>query len=414
MKYFLLSIIIFFLSINNVFSYVFWVFSDKENNVNEIIKFEKMYQIKIPIIWFIYDTFTKNDLKSFEKQINLLWKDRIYHVSISPFWYTAKEVLNWAYDTEYRRFFKFVKKSWIKVLFRTAHEMNWSWYSWSWDPQNYKKMWKRIWKLSREEGLNKSNILFIFSVNSIDLPKENWKLSVCNPWRKKLTNCLSFEDYYPGNKYVDLMWFTLYNWGRGRPEYWAHWRSFSNLLYDKRTKMFPRLKSYGKKIIIDELGTTAVNFQGKWTYQKVLNAYKNNYKSKNLWFEQANKVLKNEPSIVWAVYFNRDKTNWLTNIQKWELDWSAFNFKTNKFYLSILKLFVNNKINQLPFTKKKKIDIVKKYKKEIINFFKLVKKNKIKKNVLLNKLNTLKNKLNKQEEILLIEKLIYFTNKYYK
>lgn len=81
------------------------------------------------------------------------------------------------------------------------HEMNGSWYSWSGDPENFKRAWKRIYELSRNAGLSKENVLFVMSVNSQDLPSKdnriNGELVFCTPEVKKLTPCLTMEDYYP-------------------------------------------------------------------------------------------------------------------------------------------------------------------------------------------------------------------------
>lgn len=128
------------------------------------------------------------------------------------------------------------------------HEMNGSWYSWSGDPENFKKAWKHIHKISRDIGLSQSRILFVLSSNSQDLPSKNGILNgemiFCSPAARLKTSCIAMEDYYPGAEYVDLMGITLYNWGRGRYESWATWRSFDNLLLDSNTKMFERIKSY--------------------------------------------------------------------------------------------------------------------------------------------------------------------------
>jgi len=389
------------------FSYIFWVHSNQSNAVDDILQFESQFWVKNKIVGFIFDTFETGDLNFFQKQVNLLGKDRIYHISISPFGYTAKEVLDWAYDKEYKRFFSFVKKNNLKVIFRTAHEMNWSWYSWSGNPEDFKKMWQRVYKLSRDEGLTRENILFDFSVNSIDLPKwKNGRMIVCNPWYKKISNCLSFEDYYPGDKYVDIMGLTLYNWWRARSKYWAYWRSFANLLFDKKTKIFYRLKKYWKPIVIDELWTTAVNFSGKWSFSKVLNSYKYNYYWKNQWLKNAAKTLKQIPEIVAVVYFNKDKTNWFKNPMVWELDWSVFNYRTNKIYTGVLDLY-SNQSGKLPFVPTKQeilakyVDIINKF----VKFYSMADIEKIKK--VKQKLELLKN--NKQYSVL-VEYLIDLAN----
>jgi len=96
------------------------------------------------------------------------------------------------------------------------HEMNGSWYSWSGDPGNFKRSWRRIHQMSREIGLSPENILFVMSINSQDLPSKDGSIGgemvFCTPDEKKISHCLTMEDYYPGNAYVDLMGITLYNW----------------------------------------------------------------------------------------------------------------------------------------------------------------------------------------------------------
>lgn len=273
-----------------------------------------------------------------------LGKDRIYHVSISPFGYSAKEVASGKYDDSYLRFFAVVKKSGAKFAFRTMHEMNGSWYSWSGDPENFKKAWRHVYELSRTAGLDNTNILFIMSMNSQDLPSKNnvvgGEMVFCSPAMKKKTKCLSFEDYYPGDKYVDMMGITLYNWGRGRGESWAVWRSFSDLLNDNNTRMYARIKSYNKPLIIDEVGTTAVDFKGRWTADKAKSVYSSNYTLKNKWLDGMRTELSKHPDIKAVMYFNRDKTYGLTDRSKiGELDWAGLSLSMNKSYDSYMKFF---------------------------------------------------------------------------
>ncbi len=70
--------------------------------------------------------------------------------------------------------------------------------------------------MSRDIGLGASNILFVMSVNSQDLPSKDGSIGgemvFCTAEEKKISNCLTMEDFYPGNAYVDLMGVTLYNW----------------------------------------------------------------------------------------------------------------------------------------------------------------------------------------------------------
>ena len=58
------------------------------------------------------------------------------------------------------------------------------------------------------------------SVNARDLPAKGGKPSQkatfiqCEQNLKEKLKCATFEDYYPGDKYIDLMGVTFYNRGK--------------------------------------------------------------------------------------------------------------------------------------------------------------------------------------------------------
>lgn len=121
----------------------------EDNDAAEITALESKYGFKSQVVGYIFDTFGENDAITLQKGMETLGKDRVYHVSISPLGLSAKEVADGKYDEEYLRFFKIVKVSGARVVFRTMHEMNGSWFSWSGDPDNFKRAWKRVHGLSR-------------------------------------------------------------------------------------------------------------------------------------------------------------------------------------------------------------------------------------------------------------------------
>lgn len=279
-------------------------------------------------------------------------------MGISPFGYSAAEVASGVYDTQYIRFFEAVKETKAKFLFRTMHEMNGSWFSWSGDPESFKKAWVHIYELSRKAGLDNSNILFIFSVNSEDLPSLEegvigGEMIFCTPKLRLETLCKALEDYYPGDEYVDMMGLSLYNWGRGRPESWAHWNNFYTLFDNRSSDIYPRLQSYKKPIFLDEVGTTAVDFKGDWTFDKVVKAYEDDFGRKDYWIAQMREQIKRFPEIVGAMYFNRDKTRGFTigKTIPGELDWAALSTVTRKEYPAILRFFQDPDVTllSLPF-----------------------------------------------------------------
>ena len=192
----------------------------RDNSIQNIQRVEKEYKLDLPIVAFIFDPrgqHVEDQLNALNKQFG---EDRIYHISISPDSLTAKQVAEGMFDKEYKQFFDDVKKNNLRVIFRTMHEMNGGRYPRSSNPTTFKKAWIHVRDLSRAEGLTKSNILFDMSVNARDLPAKDGKPSQtatflqCQMKVKAKLKCPTFEDYYPGDKYVDLMGVTFYNRGK--------------------------------------------------------------------------------------------------------------------------------------------------------------------------------------------------------
>lgn len=90
---------------------------------------------------------------------------------------------------------------------------------------------------------------------------------------------------------------STYNWGRGRSESWAEWKSFADILDQKPNTPYIRLARFHKPIFIDEVGTTAVNFDGEWKNETALEKYKNDTGTKNAWFSGMDSTLKSRPEL---------------------------------------------------------------------------------------------------------------------
>jgi beta-mannanase len=86
--------------------------------------------------------------------------------------------------------------------------------------------------------------------------------------------CPTFEDYYPGDKYVDLMGVTFYNRGKGNSN--RRRGTPDQIVNAAGRKTLDRLKKFDKPIFVDEVGTTAVNYTGAYDFKKSLTVYQNN------------------------------------------------------------------------------------------------------------------------------------------
>ena len=330
-------------------SYLFGMKS-RDNTIGNIQQIEKEYKLDIPIVSFIFDPRGPEVEKLMSGLNSKLWEDKIYHISISPNMLTAKEVAAGKFDTQYTQFFKDVKKHNLRVIFRTMHEMNGGRYPRSSNPYRFKKARIHVRDLSRAEGLDQNNILFDMSVNARDLPAKWGKPSQkavfiqCQQNLKNKLNCPTFEEYYPGDTYVDLMGVTFYNRGKGNSN--RRRGTPDQIVNAAGRKTLDRLKKFDKPIFVDEVGTTAVNYTWAYNFTKSLEVYENNKSLKNARLLQLKDFLLRETRIVGAIYFNVDLTNGLKNWTLWELDRSVIDFASNKFYDKILDIYEAGKPNE--------------------------------------------------------------------
>ena len=163
---------------------------------------------------------------------------------------------------------------------------------------------------------------------------------------EKKQNCFTFEDYYPGEKYVDIMWVTFYN--RWKAGYNRHWLLPEQILNDKNRDTLKRLKSFKKPIFIDEVATTAVRYNWAYNQQSSQKSYINDYNFKNNRLVSLKNFMLKNPEILGMVYFNIDYTNWLSKWMIWESDRAIINLNNNKFYTWTYELYNNqSKANKI-------------------------------------------------------------------
>ncbi|HMY80403.1 MAG TPA: hypothetical protein PK048_00985 [Candidatus Absconditabacterales bacterium] len=306
-------------------SYTLGIFSQSKT-VQEILDNESnMVPYKFSTVAFILDDYLRQGSLVLKNIVDKLGTGRTYHLTLSPDMLTAKQVADGAFDEEYKAFFHDIKQYNLKVLFRTMHEMNGGRYPRSSDPTHFKKAWQRVRDLSRSEGLDQKNIQFIFSFNIHDMPVlrgyepgQHSKFFSCTPSRKTRTNCYTWEDYYNSGT-VDILGFTIYN--RGKATSNRLWLSFKDILNDPKRNQRNRILSTKKPIYIDEVGTTAVWYEGNYEYQKSLSSYRRDSIRKSQRLNDLATTLDYTSEIIGVNYFNVDYTNGLRNPIIGEADW---------------------------------------------------------------------------------------------
>ena len=129
------------------------------------------------------------------------------------------------------------------VIVRFAHEMNGTWFPWSLtnfdnSPGGFKRAWQHVVRQFRRVGAD--NVRFLWS-----------------PFQRCPT-CSSalYEEFYPGNRYVDYVGVTALNWGD------VAWTSLDGLLFETlpvlRRMTRTRANPLGKPVILPELGSNYV------------------------------------------------------------------------------------------------------------------------------------------------------------
>ena len=111
---------------------------------------------------------------------------------------------------------------------------------------------------------------------------------------------------------------------------------------------FSRLRALGKPIFIDEVGTTSANFIGEWSQEAARESYLSESGSirKNAWLHNLQEVVDSTPEIKGMLYFNRDRTDGLTDRSLiGELDWAALSFRLGKSYSGAIDMYKSRELS---------------------------------------------------------------------
>lgn len=169
--------------------------------------------------------------------------------------FALSKIINGDFDADLRTWAKSAGDFGTPIVVEYGTEMNGRWFPWNgvWNggsrltgygdagkadgPERFKDAYRRIIRLSREEGA--SNITWVFHVNHDDQPNEAWN---------------RFEEYYPGDEWIDWLGVSIY--GAQKPSD-RYWEEFPPLM----DKVYPRLRALApsKPIALLEFGVTSGN-----------------------------------------------------------------------------------------------------------------------------------------------------------
>lgn len=178
------------------------------------------------------------------------------------------------YDAYVRQWARDVRAWGKPLLLRFAYEMNGYWMPWSEgvngnQPGEYVAAWRHVHDLFTEEGV--TNVSWV------------WAPNVANP------NTTPLPALYPGDRYVDWVGLSGYNWGVG-VSHWDAWLSFDEVF----GPTLDELRSItGKPIMIAETASTESGGD------------------KAAWIRDAFASLSSHPDVRAFLWFDYDKeTDW--------------------------------------------------------------------------------------------------------
>jgi hypothetical protein len=158
------------------------------------------------------------------------------------------------------------------------------WTSYGGDPINFKLAYQHIQNIFAQKGVSRDQVWWVFAPNG---------------WSKAGHE---FEIYYPGDNIVDVVGFSMYNFGFCQVALpWPRWENY-NTLYEPYLSRIHNMAP-GKPIIIAQTGTTA---EYQWTGEF-------NVDAKNTWLRENYEYLSNQPQVLGILYFDIDKSSWECN-----------------------------------------------------------------------------------------------------
>lgn len=150
--------------------------------------------------------------------------------------YTFKRIAAGKHDAYIKTFARAARDAGVPIILRFAHEMDGHWFPWGMGrfdntPKTFKAAWRHVWNIFKgPKGVGATNVKFLWSPAS--------------PGGKRPT----YAAMYPGDKYVDYVGFTAFNWvRRGIP-----WKSMVQL-YSSPMGTLGRITR--KPVIVGETGT---------------------------------------------------------------------------------------------------------------------------------------------------------------
>src|SRR5574341_1741302 len=169
--------------------------------------------------------------------------------------FTLQNIIDGKFDTDLHAWCASARDFSTPLIAEYGTEVNGEWFSWNgkWNgggktdgygdphqpdgPERFRDAYHHIIRICREEGAK--NITWVFHVNNGDWPQTDWN---------------RFENYYPGDEWIDWIGVSVYGAQTPQDDYWEGFRAGMDEVY-------PRLEAFApdKPIALLEFGVTKGN-----------------------------------------------------------------------------------------------------------------------------------------------------------
>ncbi len=184
--------------------------------------------------------------------------------------YRLTQITNGNFESYIKQYADDVRNYRMPVMIRFAHEMNGNWYPWGSTfntPDEYIAAWRHVHNIFVKEGA--TNVTWIWSPNAIYFDPHV-------PFASQI------EKFYPGDKYVDWVGFSAFNWaGKYKQNVWTQ----PDVLFSPTVES---LLKFHKPIIIAETASAD-------TYSPAMKAR---------WIRALVDYMKANPQLKGVIWFN--------------------------------------------------------------------------------------------------------------
>jgi len=169
--------------------------------------------------------------------------------------FTLQAIVDGQFDDDLRAWCAAARDFGTPLLAEYGTEMNGEWFSWNgvWNgggaaggygeadqpdgPERFRDAYRRIVQTCREQGAD--NITWVFHVNGEDWPTAEWN---------------RFENYYPGDEWMDWVAVSVYGAQTPEDDYWDGFSGYMDSAYARLDQLAP-----DKPVILAEFGATMNN-----------------------------------------------------------------------------------------------------------------------------------------------------------